>query len=270
LESDISGKRENFTNVYKKFFPTPMKIFYCSSLNHPRDDERFTKSAQFLFFEKPFCSHCKEEINHSDYILKFSLREQIHLKLLSLPKTVLEELKKKQNAQRNKKGESFEMESKIHDIDSGLLYFILRENCWFDDCDLSFTLLFNSDGVSLKRRSNKYKKVYPLWLAINDLPIELRFKKEFMILIGIYSGEKDASPSLFDLFVQEFNSAFYPFSVIVRGETFKIRALVLGSTLDGVEIPHLFNINAHNAYCECHICNLIGKSSGKSRYYLKK
>lgn len=145
----------------------------------------------------------------------FDLREQLQIKLNTLGEEKLNQLIE-QNKMENTKNEDFTEESKIHDINSGLLYYILRKSGWFNDCDISFTLIFNSDGVGLKRKSDNYKNAYGFWLIINELPVEIRFKKENMILIGLFSGKTDnqkSSSSLFNPFVEEFNKAFYPWKI---------------------------------------------------------
>jgi hypothetical protein len=270
LEKDINGRGGGYTNVSKKTLPTPMKIFFCDSDRHPHEHKDFTDKTIFYFSPTcDSCPKCETKMDPTKYIVIFDLREQIHLKLLSLPKQILEKLTNNQKRQRSQKGTPFTEDNLINDVDSGLLYHILREKGWFDDIDISFTLMFNTDGVDLKRKSNQYNKNYGFWLAINELPIEMRFKKENMILLGLYSGEKIASTTLLEPFLNEFKKAFTPFRIEINGKYFSIRVLVLGTCLDGVEIPHVFNIMAHNSYYQCHNCNLVGKNDTNRRYFYR-
>jgi len=270
LEKDISGSKPQYSNIPTSFIPSSTKIYYCCSEKHEKEDKRFTKSQHFVFSSTGYCDKCDKAIESSNYIVVFDLREQIHLKLLSFNEETIQLMINNNKLEDSKKGKvEFNMQTEIHDINSGLLNHILINNGWYSNCDISFTLLFNTDGVSLKRKSNNYKNVYGFWLAINQLPIEIRFKKENMILLGLFSGKENckSSASLFSPFLEQFNKAFYPWKLNLREKTLTVRALVLGTTLDSVEIPHIFNINAHNSYFQCCLCDFCGKNAGKTRYF---
>eukprot|EP01091_Cochliopodium_minus_P014683 TRINITY_DN5017_c0_g1_i1.p1 TRINITY_DN5017_c0_g1~~TRINITY_DN5017_c0_g1_i1.p1 ORF type:complete len:194 (-),score=14.80 TRINITY_DN5017_c0_g1_i1:48-629(-) len=43
----------------------------------------------------------------------------------------------------------------------------------------------------------------------------------------------------------------------------------IGISVDAVESAHIFNLYAHNSYCECHRCTIVGKNSINRRYFYR-
>lgn len=69
------------------FIPKPSILYYCCSKNHGFDDNRYKK----------YCEKCEKEIDSSNYIVIFDLREQIHIKLFSLGEEMVRKLIEKTN-----------------------------------------------------------------------------------------------------------------------------------------------------------------------------
>lgn len=71
--------------------------------------------------------------------------------------------------------------------------------------------------------------------------------------------------------MEEFNKAFFPWKIkLLNNIELVIRVLILGTPVDSVEIPHLFNINAHSAYYQCCLCDFCGKNVNNKRYFYRK
>ena len=261
----------NFTDVGRKEVPSAGLLFYCA-VSHKRNGDR-GKSSIFHFFHSNFCTECQCEIPVCDYIALFSLREQVHLRLLCLSKTTRKFLKQKHKEQKAIKDNEFNGESVIHDVDSALLNHIIRKNGFYDSCDLALLVVFNTDAVALKRKSRYYKNVWGIWLAFASLPIDLRFEPENMILMGLY-GNRDnlkLSTSTLDPFLEQINLAYDPFQVDLGDETLSVRVFLLGATLDGVEVPRVFNTFPHTSYFQCCSCDFCAQyHSDKKKMYFHR
>lgn len=77
-------------------------------------------------------------------------------------------------------------ENILYDICDGALYKTLLES---EDGDAfkrkeAMTFLLNTDGASLCKSSKL--TLWPVYLVINELPINIRFSPENVILAGIY------------------------------------------------------------------------------------
>ena len=269
LEEDLTGKRPNFAEIGRKEIPTASILYYCCSDRHERNGDR-GKSRVFHFYNTRFCSECQCQLDVSNYVALFDLREQVHLKLLSFPKQILDLLLEQHKQQSQLKGEDFDENTVIHDSSSGLLNHVLRKNGFYESSDLGLLLVWNTDGVALERDSNLYKDVWGVWLAFASLPVELRFLRENMVLLGLYSNKENVKLATSTLapFMEQINRAYDPWEVNVGELKLKVRLFTLGTTLDGVEIPRVFNVFAHSSYFQCCICDFCGKRHSElSRMY---
>ncbi|KAF7992515.1 hypothetical protein HCN44_004859 [Aphidius gifuensis] len=72
----------------------------------------------------------------------------------------------------------------------------LNDNSIFNlNCPNNISFIWNSDGIPLFKSSKV--GVWPLFLQINELPIQERNKVENMILVGLWSGSKKPFPIYF-------------------------------------------------------------------------
>ena len=77
--------------------------------------------------------------------------------------------------------------SNIRDIIDGTEYKKLKENGGFLTKNDNLTLLFNTDGIPLCKSSKV--NIWPVFLAVNELPPEERFAKKNMIMWGLWQGK---------------------------------------------------------------------------------
>lgn len=260
------GFRPKFSNVGRKEIPSAKILYYCYSSNHERNTG---DGKSFLFFPSNYCTCCKKDIHTSDYVAVFDLREQIHLKLLSFPKEVLSHLLHQNQVQRNMKDVNFDENTVIHDVLDSLLNSVIRKNGFYDTCDIGFIGMFNTDAVALERKCDVFQDVWGIWLAFLNLPIERRYKRENMVLLGLYTSKNNIklSTSTLDPFLEQINIAYQPWKMKIGEKNIISRLSVLGSSLDGVEIPRVFNIMAHNSYFQCCSCDFCGKWFNKMYFY---
>ena len=84
--------------------------------------------------------------------------------------------------------------SNLEDIYDGAVYQQLMTE-GFLNCKFNFSFTWNTDGVPLFR-SSKFS-IWPFFLAINELPYNERYKKENVILAGLWFGPHKPVPNFF-------------------------------------------------------------------------
>ena len=77
---------------------------------------------------------------------------------------------------------------------------------------------FNTDGIPLYKSA--HVKLWPIFLAINEIPLRQRFARENMVLVGIWQG-KGSPPFLqyMNKFGEEMCSLFNEGISVNRGST---------------------------------------------------
>ncbi len=92
--------------------------------------------------------------------------------------------------------------SNIRDIVDGTVYKKFKESGGFLTVEANLTLLFNTDGIPLYKSSKV--NIWPVFLAINELPPEERFAKKNMILWGLWQGKgKPRFSTFFEVFTDD-------------------------------------------------------------------
>ncbi|KAE8738612.1 hypothetical protein FOCC_FOCC015906 [Frankliniella occidentalis] len=104
----------------------------------------------------------------------------------------------------------------IEDIYDGQCY--LEAQRFFAGVEHWLTLLWNTDGFSVFK-SSKYE-IWPFYLSINELPPWLRFKKQFVLLGGLWFGAGKPDPNLF------LKPLYDELCALKNGVLFKIAGLV--------------------------------------------
>ena len=92
--------------------------------------------------------------------------------------------------------------SNIRDIVDGTVYKSFKESGGFLTDEANLTLLFNTDGIPLYKSSKV--NIWPVFLAVNELPPEERFAKKNMILWGLWQGKgKPRFSTFFEVFTDD-------------------------------------------------------------------
>ena len=132
-----------------------------------------------------------------------------------------------------------------------------------DPNNISFS--WYNDGVQVFKSSKFY--FWPLYLVINELPYEKRFKKENLILAVLWFGEEKPFPNLFlfplhDEMQQLSNGADYekPGAEIVK------RIIICG-TCDLPAKANFLNMKQYNGIFGCHKCQQEGQKLGNVQVY---
>lgn len=192
LAQDFFGSKFNLSKIPKHVIPVPKKIFYCDNhlIEGIRLNSKEKKSVDFKFFKESKCTFCDKNIDPSQFLLLYDGKEATSFHLFLQSHQDLQGLVNYNLEQRRKLGISFDLDTDLCDFDTGLLTHIARERGFYDNVDISLATLFNHDAVNTNRKANLYKNVTPFFLLNCNLPINKRFKRENLILLGFYCGEK--------------------------------------------------------------------------------
>lgn len=153
----------------------------------------------------------------------------------------------------------------IHDIYHGLDYknFSHPRGFLSQPYNISFTV--NTDGVN-KYSSSTAGHLWPVYLMINELPKEHRFRKKFMIPAYIYCDKHDPNMLTFlNPLVEKLNT-FYDSGIQVPGSAdgdITVRCMLFVATVDLPARAALMNMKQYNGKCACHLCKTEGTSYGQ-------
>lgn len=163
--------------------------------------------------------------------------------------------------------------TEISDICDGQFYRTLCQPGQFLNDSNNISALFNTDGIPLYNSSNV--KLWPVFLAINELPPSSRFSRENMVLAAIWQG-KDKPPfsqymcafgeQMCKLYVDGMN--IKPFGT---NASLDVRLAVFVGTMDLQAKAYVLNMTMHNGEYGCSACEESGTSvrqgKGYARFY---
>ncbi|CAF3064250.1 unnamed protein product [Rotaria sp. Silwood2] len=150
----------------------------------------------------------------------------------------------------------------ISDISDGNVYDRLRLAC----PDRFITLTMNVDGVQIKKGSNK--SIWPVLLAINNLPLNRRYAIENTIIAGIWSGVHKPSraqmaaflsPIVEELSHLEKGFNFVDYRKFSIEQNTVIKVFLIGACCDKPAQALLQNISEPTAAFGCGRCEFIGE-----------
>ena len=145
--------------------------------------------------------------------------------------------------------------SSIRDIVDGTVYKRYKESGGFLTKEDNLTLLFNTDGIPLYKSSKV--NIWPVFLAINELPPEERFAKKNMILWGLWQGKgKPRFSTFFEVFTDDLIHLKYT-GIAITDKCHPKLMLSLGTTdLQGK--AYLMYMSHHNGVSGCITCEEEG------------
>ena len=149
----------------------------------------------------------------------------------------------------------------LEDIFDGTVYKNLEEIGFFLDSS-NISLMWNTDGVCLYDSSTL--QLWPLYLVINELPPEERFKRENLVLAAVYIGESKPHPNVFLKHVyenvQKINEGFIV-KVADKPEPITVKAVIICGTCDSPAKAMMFNQKMFNGFYSCPKCLAKGEKS---------
>ncbi|XP_051157446.1 uncharacterized protein LOC127279252, partial [Leptopilina boulardi] len=156
----------------------------------------------------------------------------------------------------------------IEDIYDGKIYQELSADgkILSDPNNISFS--WYTDGVTVFK-SSKFS-FWPIYLVINELPYSERFKKENLILAGIWFDDKkpDANLFLLPLYneVQELKNGVV-FEIDDQNLPVNVKGIIICGTCDLPAKALFLNMIQYNGKFGCHKCKQEGARIGKIQIY---
>lgn len=242
--------RQTFQSVYKmklimkEYFGSkePTKINYCTNCLQAVEDKcpntKCSKAGMLSFLDL----HLEEKI-------KDLFRDSEFMNLL------------KKGKGQVKRAASC---SRIYDIYHGLDYknFIHPGGFLSQLYNISFTV--NTDGVN-KYSSSRAGHLWPVYIMINELPKEYRFKRKFIIPAYIYCDKHDPNMLTFlNPLIEKLNvlnSTGIHVSDSADGDI-NVRCMLFLATADLPARADLMNMKRFNGKCACHLCKSEGVGYG--------
>ncbi|XP_021701385.1 uncharacterized protein LOC110676718 [Aedes aegypti] len=220
---------ESFRNMFRNDYEME-RIYFCQNCQYGYTG---TPSAETR------CPVTNCNAKEKDFFIAFSLEQQIR-------ETVLKYSEQINNYEKNI------IENDICDINRGTLAqaTISREDGQF------ITLSANEDSAAPYKSTTK-KPLYPLFLTVNNLPPQLRFDKNNLMLAALWFNTGKPDMALFHKhFIQQTRRLRK--GIKIGSEHYKI--LVLQDCLDSVGRCEVFCSKQFNGTFGCTICLHSGKS----------
>lgn len=232
---------------YKKHFShlkAPVKLHYfCSECYEP------------LTSAKSKCANLMQHKNKMEccYFLELSLEEQIqtHFKRKGFSENLQHRFCKEKISQDHTMQDIYDSQLYKEQVESG---FLGEKNKY------NFSFIWSTDGVPVFVSSRT--SMWPVYFAFNELPFKMRFKKENIILGGIWYGAKPRMNCLVEPFVSSLKKVRKGVEVQPYGSDKKIiaKGILLCGTADLPAKADLLGLKHPSGAFACAICKIKGMS----------
>ncbi|CAH1232605.1 Hypp476 [Branchiostoma lanceolatum] len=155
----------------------------------------------------------------------------------------------------------------IKDVYDGQAYRELTSPGGFLHQTGNITFCLNTDGVSIYKNSSQ-GSLWPIYLAVNELPANLRFTKKYLILCGFWLSPSKPNIAVFLKPLMEQLNKIYNEGFQVEdaeGNEHTIRGMLLMATVDLQAKAICMMMMQYNGGYGCHNCEDPGKSLGRGR-----
>ena len=233
---------------FKRYFShvrTPlMHYYYCSNCSTSVSRE-CKKCPNTL---------CQAEISEQNrcFFIQLSIIDQ--LKAMFSRKGFYNDLLHRFNRKKENK-------DNIEDIYDGSNYQQYMEDGKFLSKKENISLTWNTDGIPVFKSSNY--SIWPIYLAINELPLDKRCKSNNIILAGLWLGHQKPDMLLFLKPFTEALTTLYSEGIRISSpdiqETFTCRGMLLCGTCDLPAKAIVYNMLQFNGYYGCSHCKQNGK-----------
>lgn len=251
----VNFKVCHYCHICHKVFPPNRDIFKCETPSCPGFRYRGGHSAQ-----------TKANREAWNFFLLADIKTQL--------KYILEQdglLEKILSCKKQAKASKSSQNSSLKDITDGSFYRLLLEEGQFLAGDNCISGIFNTDGIPLY--SSAKVKLWPIFIAINEIPLCQRFARDNMVLAGIWQGK--ASPPFLqymNAFGEEMCSLYEGgIPVSVGGSLTSVKLGIFLGIVDLQAKGYILNMTMHNGESGCSTCEEPGKTvkqgKGHSRCY---
>eukprot|EP00058_Branchiostoma_floridae_P026321 XP_002611812.1 hypothetical protein BRAFLDRAFT_103034 [Branchiostoma floridae] len=234
------------------------KFFSLKNLTFPVQRHYFCSACLTSVSEEDaVCNRCNSNLQSPKstfYFLEMSILSQ--LQAMFQRKGFYQEIIKQR--QRKKKNQSA-----IEDITDGSIYTSNQQ--LQDKHNISF--LMNTDGIKVFRSSNY--GLWPVYLAINELPFRMRTRRENMVFAGLWFGEYKPKMRIFlPPLAKSIKALADGFQVRPPDTTpFECKAFLLACSCDLQAKALVMDMVAHNGYYGCPKCLQKGTHNDRRHQY---
>ena len=234
--------------------------------NLPTSPYKFYKSLNIDMLEPVrhyFCPSCSKEISSDENVCPSCKKEKSHY-FLELP---LEEQVKRLFQQQcffDQIQHRFHRKSSsdLQDIYDGCVYKDLSKPGGILSNPQNLSLLWNTDGVPVFKSSNF--SIWPIFFVINELPYQLRMRKQNILLGGLWFGESKPNMSIFLQPLMKTLSKLELQGTVVKAfgivNTFISRVILLAGTCDLPAKSLVLNFKQFNGFNGCAKCLQPGET----------
>lgn len=235
---------------------------YFSSLKSPIVFHKFCVKCERIVDDRDDkCTICNSDFtdkNNISYFIEIPLLFQLQqlFSRLDFHLSLLNRFSRKKKHQSN-----------IEDIYDGDLYKRFSKEGGFLDSQNNISFMWYTDGVPLFKSSKV--SVWPLFLSVNELPIQERFKQENMLFAGLWFGRSKPAMSCF---LRPFHHSLKKFQDIGCDvycshceENINVKGILLCGTCDLPAKAMVMNMTQFNGKFGCPKCKQEGTviQSGK-------
>lgn len=187
------------------------------------------------------CINCKKHVSMSDAVLKFitfDVNSQIR-ELIKRNSSIL--------VYPNETSDNFPIKDIIHSAHHRLVAAKMGN---------FISVLFNTDGVAIHKKS-KYS-MWPLMFAINNLPKNIRYKRENLPIAGLYFGNNIDLQDYVSKFVNEIDRTNETGPIETPVGNLPVRCI--SASLDAPARAKLSNMKGPTGYDSCKDCLIHGET----------
>lgn len=255
LQSDENSncKCVHYCEKCNAIFPEDQNVVVCGTAGCGGKRYKGNTAAQKQPNRQPKCSYV---IANMEFQLKLILERSNNWELI-------------QEMKRRYVGE-ISTDGCIRDIMDGKLYKRLCEPGQFLSHNTHISGLMNTDGIPLY--SSSKVKLWPIFLAINELPPSPRFSRNNIVLAGIWQG-KDNPPFIHYMysFALAVEKLYYEgFSITLPDQSVVIVKFgVICASVDLQAKAYIANMSMHNGEYGCTTCEEPGKVVKKGKGHVR-
>ncbi|XP_078584067.1 uncharacterized protein LOC144866504 isoform X1 [Branchiostoma floridae x Branchiostoma japonicum] len=176
------------------------------------------------------------------------------------------------NSLRRQSSNESDAEGHIRDVYDGRKYKELTKAGGFLEDGKNITFCFNTDGVSIFR-SSRGGELWPVFLAINELPPQMRFTKKYMILCACWFAPEKPKMTTFLKPTMMALDKIYRQGIVVKvspTETATVRGLLMMAVMDLPAKAKALVMKQFNGMYGCNECGDSGKNPDGSNNSLHR
>lgn len=233
---------------------------YFENLKNPLKFHRFC-SYCFLSVPDAKAEHCTNPLCLNDLSKQGAVSYFLEIPLLAQVQNLFSKVDFYEKVSTHRFQRRKRNAENIEDIHDGREYKKHFDNDGFLSNPNHISFVWNTDGVPVFH-SSKFG-IWPLYLAVNELPYCQRFTKENMILAGLWFG--DLKP-IMELYLQPFHQSLCTLEqdgvpcTLPDKNIIHVRGMLLAGSADLPARSLVLNMNNSNGNCGCAKCKQPGET----------